>query len=230
MQRFSVIGWVIVCVLGIAAYACGGGEQPQKNAEVPEPGVPGGFEAGQGADDAIGTGDDATQQGQASDSSDEPPALPPIDWDYDVYLAYLESIEIPESVTENEPFDIILHLSAQLKPELLNGLSADSLWGQPVIRKPSPSADYSYVRFQLWLKASNSTEPAVSELIVEVPGLPLDTSRILISSAASPEWGGVSHEHPAFGIYPPESPGAFIVLEIAMQNHYEITVLPAETE
>ncbi|MCH7471341.1 hypothetical protein IIA79_00105, partial [bacterium] len=50
MQRFSVIGWVIVCVLGIAAYACGGGEQPQKNAEVPEPGVPGGFEAGQGAD------------------------------------------------------------------------------------------------------------------------------------------------------------------------------------
>ncbi|MCH7472462.1 hypothetical protein IIA79_05870, partial [bacterium] len=47
MQRVSVLGWIIVCVLGISAYACGGGEQPQKIAEVPDPGGPGGFEEGQ---------------------------------------------------------------------------------------------------------------------------------------------------------------------------------------
>ncbi|MCH7471651.1 hypothetical protein IIA79_01675, partial [bacterium] len=215
-------------------YACGGGEQPQKIAEVPDPGGPGGFEEGQGVDDAVGTEDDATQQGQAINSGDEPPAFPTIDMSNAIYLPYIESLEIPGRVIENEPFFVTLRISTQLKPELLNGLSPDSLYAQPEIRYSSPSLDYPYVALFPWLRDGNSTEPPVSELTVEVPGLPRGTWKIMTYSATSPEWGGASSELPALRSHTPYTTppkeGELRDYDVVVQLFYDITVLPAEPE
>ncbi|MDQ3024252.1 MAG: hypothetical protein M3R04_07725, partial [bacterium] len=137
------------------------------------------------------------------------------------YLPYVENIEIPAAVVEGQTFDIKLTLSAQARPEILNGLTLASFrhFGLPATLH---SADPVIV-LEPWVVEPSGAGTPVSEISFSVQPLSAGTYRLQVETAKERSLGGVSGNYvttPGFEAWP-DSPGDVKLLE------QEFTVQPA---
>jgi hypothetical protein len=142
-------------------------------------------------------------------------------------LLYVEDFIVPDVIYENEPFEIILKLSAELDPEVLRGLTHQSLADFCNFPYPPPSDG---IRIGAWAWDDKWGNELVTELhlpwmsgskpIYSV-GWPAGTYEVELISAESREWGGVTAKFeltPTFNRRPQS--------EHAVSRYYTITVLP----
>jgi hypothetical protein len=146
---------------------------------------------------------------------------------YDIaHLPFVEDFIVPEVIYENEPFEIILKLSAELDPEMLRGLTHQSLANFCNIPYP-PTA--KGMRIGAWAWDDKWGNDLVTELHlpwmtgstpVYPVGWPAGTYEVEVISAENREWGGIAAKFeltPTFT--PPHS-------EHQVSRFYTITVLP----
>jgi len=144
------------------------------------------------------------------------------------HLPYVEDFLVPDVIYENEPFEVILKLSAQQDPEMLRGLTIQALVDFCNIPYP-PIESGMRVGAWAWPEASPGGDEIVSELTFPLSGprlntpvgWPAGTYEVEVISAESREWGGVTAEFeltPTFNRWPQS--------EHAVSRYYTITVLP----
>jgi len=139
-----------------------------------------------------------------------------------VYLPYVESISWPESITADQPFKITVNLSAQLKPEILQGLDSSREISGSFETTSDRNQGIQTVKLNLWIDEPLATGALVNEVEYEVQGLPSGTHRLKVWTADSREWGGLESR---LQIIPSSGWPAH---EHALFNEYSITVLPPE--
>jgi hypothetical protein len=152
-------------------------------------------------------------------------------------LPYVEGVEFPEAIYAGEPFELALRVSSMLKPDALNGISERSSqpWLTVVPYLESPQADYEFsgdeviIEMWLWTYALEDGQPN------HFPGEPGDTAYFLldmpagdyelrVSSAASPELGGVEGRVMLDPWWQTPSGPEYVY------KTYPFTVLPARTQ
>ncbi|MDQ3024211.1 MAG: hypothetical protein M3R04_07515 [bacterium] len=145
-----------------------------------------------------------TPGGYGPHNSHEPPVT--------IYLPFVEEVTFPGTVVENHFFEIHLRISADLKPELLNGLTSDH--HHLVIGDDWPT-------LQLWVKEPTGggfNDRLVFSTVANEPG----THTMRIQSAASREFGGISTK---FRLDEPRGSPPIHFPNSTFQE-YTITVLP----
>jgi len=146
------------------------------------------------------------------------------------HLPYVEDFIVPDVIYGNEPFEVVLKLSAKLDPEMLRGLTPLVLTDFCNVPYPPPESGV-VVGAWCWLR---SDDLVGNEFVTEMhlpwmngwrPGVPLGwpagTYEVEVISAESREWGGVTAEFeltPTFNRRPQS--------EHAVSRFYTITVLP----
>jgi hypothetical protein len=150
-------------------------------------------------------------------------------YSYDTaYLPYVEDFIVPDIIYENEPFEIVLKLSAKLEPEMLRGLTPKVFTDLCNVPYP-PTPTGMRVGAWCWFQAGDLVgNELVTELTfplsgprVNYPvGWPAGTYEVEVISAESREWGGVTAE---FEVTPT---GTLPYSEHQVSRFYTITVLP----
>lgn len=138
------------------------------------------------------------------------------------YIPYIESITLPERISAGEKFNVVLHVSTNLNPELLFG----RLPTNRVLTTGYRNNDIGAVGPMIDLffgKKNTGTGAAQYDYPVELraPAEP-GTYPLFVLSADAPEWGGVEVSiqlMPGFTIYPQDH---------ITDKEYEFTVLPPE--
>jgi hypothetical protein len=143
------------------------------------------------------------------------------------YLPYVEIISITEPVTAGESVQVTVSLSAQLKPDALNGLLAEPIttgypggWFPGWIQGGVNTLD---VYLHPWISEPIRTGAPVTEYTFNLGLFEPGTYRLLVQTASSSQWGGLSGQYNAgspFGDIPTHPHAEY--------REYTFTVLPAE--
>ena len=175
-----------------------------------------------------------------------PPAQPAVgekDWytsdhGHVFYYPYVEEIRIPDPIHENEPFDIVMEVSAEYRPRVLNGypwnefqgvnlegseLRRDQFFIDDHFRDPRDGEIHEVLHLKNTIWDPPGVGPPVSEFIYHVPGLPAGEYEVVASTPDKREHGGVG------GILLPEGFGRTDPFDPQFRYIYRtFTVLPAE--
>ncbi|MCD6119536.1 hypothetical protein J7K50_06815 [bacterium] len=138
------------------------------------------------------------------------------------YLPYVEDITLPERIVANESFTVSLHLSAQLKPEILNGFNPIDPWR--VFEMPNDMTGVTTIKIRTWIAKHSFSGDPMTTVDFEIPGLPVGNHKLMVETADTKQHGGFQGEFEVglfFGPLPHEY--------AAIQEH-AIIVEPAEDE
>jgi len=136
------------------------------------------------------------------------------------YLPFVEGVSVPDDIYEDEPFEIVLKMSAVLAPDMLRGITPQTMYEWSFIPDPPPLTGV-IVGAWCWRDINDiQGNELISELHWPFNGWPAGTYTIQVVSAESRAWGGISDEFmltPTFGT--PHS-------EHQVTQEYSLTVLP----
>jgi hypothetical protein len=158
------------------------------------------------------------------------PSYPGYDWkSTGVYLPFVESVELPDSVIAGAPFEVAIHVSAQANPDALAAISDESCSQRPRLDSAASWTGAFPVNYLVrpWSdpRATQDDDPTTVRvaMVLDFPGAP-GLQRIAIASASSRETGGMLGY---FFHYPwrDQSADGF---KGPIYKYYEIEVLPGE--
>jgi hypothetical protein len=151
-------------------------------------------------------------------------------------LLYVESVEFPEFMIANEPFDVEIEVSASLDPELLRGVgrlitfeaSGGKFMFGPQLTGPSLAEPPDIILFETWVPfVTWDGRPIIfddppSDTATFRLALPASDYTFQVSSADGRERGGMEGTYLSTPSYNPLSS------EHAIYREYPFTVLPKE--
>jgi hypothetical protein len=140
------------------------------------------------------------------------------------YLPYVESVNLESTYVESNSVTITLEMLAPMNPRILEGLQEHTVptgsWIDVWLRRRG-----NVITLRPWVSEPLHSGPAVSEFSFDISAFAPGTYRLLVHTADSREWGGLSSQYDAgspFGDIP-EHPHA-------VYREYSFTVLPVEED
>jgi len=134
-------------------------------------------------------------------------------WDTVEYVPYVEDVVLPEEIYENEPFEIILRVSADFRPSVLKGYPfwhkkgvftrypAQNEFSIVEISAPEESSSFYVLKVSVILVNPPGTGLPINRFVFDVPPLPAGQHILTFQTVTDRSFGGVGSIRDRFGNY-----------------------------
>ena len=144
------------------------------------------------------------------------------------YLPYVESVDIEDAYTEDEPVMVTLQFSATMNPQVLFGLQTGEYprgsWIPGIVWVPAPTLPGDRTIMRPWVSEPLLSGAPVTKFTFNIGDFySAGTYRLQVQTANSPEWGGLSSQYDAASPF-----GDIPTHPHAVYREYTFTVLPAQ--